>query len=440
MKYFNKTILAVAVTLASSQAMAAGFQLNSQSATGLGRAFAGDAVIADNASVLSRNPAAMALFDEKSLSVGVAYADLDVNVSDVSIPLGNYGNADDVAENKLIPNFYYIQPINDKWAFGVAGFSNFGTGTDLTGLANSNPKAADGSIVPAPAPVDLLGNTEIITMNFNASLSYRFNDHFSVGAGVDIIYGEGNLSREGNLPFGENGSMVPVSLVDVEADGVAFGGIIGAVYEFNADHRLGMSYRFSPEFKATGDVNMTQPGVGAIAFDEINIPMPDIFQVAGFHQLTEKFALHYTAQLTTWGDFHEITVTDGQLANGTPVGDAVLKQYAWDDSWLFSVGGTYTINEKWKVRAGYMHDQGVVGDVSSLSIPDSDRNWYTAGVSYGLSTQSTIDMGVAFVRGEDVHVTEHSSVIEAIPGLSGDVTAYTRSDAVYYSVQYSYQF
>lgn len=64
MKYFNKTILAVAVTLASSQALAAGFQLNSQSATGIGRAFAGDAVIADNASVLSRNPAAMAMFDK----------------------------------------------------------------------------------------------------------------------------------------------------------------------------------------------------------------------------------------------------------------------------------------------------------------------------------------------------------------------------------------
>ncbi|MFV0511773.1 MAG: outer membrane protein transport protein, partial [Shewanella algae] len=63
MKYFNKTLIAVSVALVSGQTLAAGFQLNSQSATGIGRAFAGDAVIADNASVLSRNPAAMALFD-----------------------------------------------------------------------------------------------------------------------------------------------------------------------------------------------------------------------------------------------------------------------------------------------------------------------------------------------------------------------------------------
>lgn len=430
MKYFNKTILAVAVTLASSQAMAAGFQLNSQSATGIGRAFAGDAVIADNASVLSRNPAAMAMFDKKSLSVGVAYADLDVNISDVGTV--NYGGVEGAAESKIIPNFYYIQPINDSWAFGVAGFSNFGTGTDLTDIAN-NPATT--------APVDLLGNTEIVTMNFNASLSYRFNEHFSIGAGVDIIYGEGKLSRKGNLPVGPDNSMIPVPLVDVDADGIAFGGIVGAVYEFNADNRLGMSYRYSPEFNASGDVNRMLPlnpatptVLTTVPFDEINIPMPDIFQVAGFHQLNDKFALHYTAQLTTWGDFDEIILSDGQSGNVT-ISNNSLKQYQWDDSWLFSVGGTYTINEQWKVRAGYMHDQGVVDELSSLSIPDSDRNWYTAGTSYNLSSQTTIDMGIAFVRGEDVHVTETSTVLN-----NTNVTASTRSDAIYYSVQYNYQF
>ena len=75
MNKFHKTLIATAVGLLSAQASAAGFQLNSQSATGIGRAMAGDAVIADNASVLSRNPAAMALFDETALSFGVVYAD-----------------------------------------------------------------------------------------------------------------------------------------------------------------------------------------------------------------------------------------------------------------------------------------------------------------------------------------------------------------------------
>lgn len=151
MKRFNKTILAVAVTLASSQAMAAGFQLNSQSATGVGRAFAGDAVIADNASVLSRNPAAMALFDEKQLSMGLTYADVEVSVKDVYIdslvgPI-HYGHVDDAAEAKIIPNFYYVSPVNDKFAYGVAMFSNFGTGTDTTPMSQQ-------LVNGLPAPLD----------------------------------------------------------------------------------------------------------------------------------------------------------------------------------------------------------------------------------------------------------------------------------------------
>ncbi|GIU08400.1 MULTISPECIES: OmpP1/FadL family transporter [unclassified Shewanella] len=411
MKIFNKTLIAVSVALVSTQTMAAGFQINAQSATGIGRAFAGDAVIADNASVLSRNPAAMALFDEKQLSMGLTYADVQVEVQDVALGSVHYGSVDDAAEAKVIPNFYYVSPVNDKFAYGVAMFSNFGTGTDTTDLSSN----IVGGILPPP--IDLLGKTEVTTINFNLSASYRFNDHFSVGAGVDVIYGSGTLTRGGSMPSMEG--PVHTDLADVDADGIAFGGIVGAVYEINADHRFGVSYRFSPEFTADGTVNYL-----GTDFEEINIPLPDIFQVAGFHQLTEKFALHYTAQMTTWGDFHEITVTDPA--------EAQLKKYAWDDSWLFSVGGTYTLNDSWTLRAGYMFDQGVVGEVSSISIPDSDRQWYTMGATYNLSKHTSLDFGIAFVRGEETHLTEQSVI--------GLIDATTTSNATYYSIQYNYKF
>ncbi|WP_299806474.1 OmpP1/FadL family transporter [uncultured Shewanella sp.] len=411
MKIFNKTLIAVSVALVSTQTMAAGFQINAQSATGIGRAFAGDAVIADNASVLSRNPAAMALFDEKQLSMGLTYADVQVEVQDVALGQVHYGSVDDAAEAKVIPNFYYVSPVNEKFAYGVAMFSNFGTGTDTTDLSSN----IVGGILPPP--IDLLGKTEVTTINFNLSASYRFNDHFSVGAGVDVIYGSGTLTRGGSMPSMEG--PVHTELADVDADGIAFGGIVGAVYEINADHRFGVSYRFSPEFTADGTVNYL-----GTDFEEINIPLPDIFQVAGFHQLTDTFALHYTAQMTTWGDFHEITVTDPA--------EAQLKKYAWDDSWLFSVGGTYTLNDSWTLRAGYMFDQGVVGEVSSISIPDSDRQWYTMGATYNLSKHTSLDFGLAFVRGEETHLTEQSVI--------GLIDATTTSNATYYSIQYNYKF
>ncbi len=79
----NKKLLllpSVISFIVSGTATAGGFQVNEHSATGLGRAFAGEAVIADNASVLARNPAAMAMFKRPAMSVGMTIIDTDVTV------------------------------------------------------------------------------------------------------------------------------------------------------------------------------------------------------------------------------------------------------------------------------------------------------------------------------------------------------------------------
>ncbi|GGB06395.1 OmpP1/FadL family transporter [Agarivorans gilvus] len=405
------SLTALSATLLSGHSLAAGFQVNSQSATGIGRAFSGDAVIADNASVLARNPAAMAMFEQKALSLGLVYTDVDVTIKDVNYGPVEYGSVGDAAGDKVIPNIYYIHPINNDFAVGVGAFSNFGTGTDISELNNSGAPVT---------PVDLFGNTEVITSTFNMSMSYRINQQFSIGAGVDLIYGQGTLRRQGEIV---GGSGVQSKLVDVDADGWALGGIIGATYEINDNNRLGMSYRVSPSFKAAGKVEYQGQ-----SYDDIHIPLPNIFQIAGYHELNHKWAVHYTAQHTSWSDFDHITVT-GSLPEQT------VKSYQWKNSWLFSVGATYQLNPNWALRAGYMHDKGVVDEVSSLSIPDSDRNWYTVGASYYINKHSSIDFGLGFVRGEDVEVRESS----AIPVI-GEVVGHTRSDAIYYSMQYSYLF
>ncbi|SHI09015.1 OmpP1/FadL family transporter [Ferrimonas marina] len=455
MKAMNKTLIATAIAMTSAPTLAAGFGLNSQSATGIGRAMAGDAVIADNASVLARNPAAMALFDERAFSGGVAYVDTQVDVMDVNYMGGmvDLGSIDDAADSKLVPNIFYIQPLSDKVAIGFGAFSNFGTGTDTGSLVNRMPTDENG--IPQ-GPIDLIGNTEVTTINLNASVSYRVNDQLSLGAGLDIIQGQGKLTRA-------------MDVISADADGWAFGGILGATYEFNENHRLGLSYRFSPDATVSGDIgaslvanlptgNPLLPEFAAAItadFDELEVPLPDIFQIAGFHQLTNKFALHYTAQWTQWSVFEEITATNGvgtaqcvdnavvcgivggQVPGGFPIdvdlGDIALKEYQWQDSWFLSVGGTYTLNDKWTLRAGYAYDQGVVGDIESLSIPDSDRQWFTAGVGYNLSAKSTIDLGIAYIAGEEVNLVEDSA-------LAGPVNATTESGATYYSIQYSVRF
>lgn len=180
MRLFKKSLLAVTVTLATQQAFAAGFQLNAQSATGLGRAFAGDAVIADNAAVMSRNPAAMALFDEMALSLGFETITTMIDVKDAKYNGVPIADTDDVGGTSVAPNIHLIVPVNEQFAWGVNAYSNFGTKTEFS---DSYPASEYG------------GLTDVKSFNLGLAGSYRLNQEWSFGAGLDLIYGQGTMKR-----------------------------------------------------------------------------------------------------------------------------------------------------------------------------------------------------------------------------------------------------
>ncbi|PRM30908.1 Outer membrane protein P1 precursor [Haemophilus influenzae] len=90
MKKFNQSLLATAMLLAAGGANAAAFQLAEVSTSGLGRAYAGEAAIADNASVVATNPALMSLFKTAQFSTGGVYIDSRINMSgDVTASIKN---------------------------------------------------------------------------------------------------------------------------------------------------------------------------------------------------------------------------------------------------------------------------------------------------------------------------------------------------------------
>ena len=56
--------------MAAGQAAASGFQLLEQNASGLGNAYAGSAVVGENASTIFFNPAAMTKLQQREVSLG----------------------------------------------------------------------------------------------------------------------------------------------------------------------------------------------------------------------------------------------------------------------------------------------------------------------------------------------------------------------------------
>ncbi|TKF22622.1 transporter [Vibrio genomosp. F6] len=421
-RLFKKSLLAVTITLASSQAMAAGFQINAQSATGIGRAFAGDAVIADNASVMARNPAAMALFDKTAFSIGFESITSMIEVKDAQYTgfdgATHNANYDDAGDTSIAPNIHLIVPINDKFAVGVNAYSNFGTKTEFSDSYVGGEYA---------------GLTDVKSVNVGVAGSYRVNEQWSFGAGLDFIYGKGTLERTmssavatpGFAPFPQPGS----TALDAEADGWAVGFNLGSVYELDENNRFGLAYHYAPRLEAEGDINY----LGQTS-DTLYIPLPDIAEFSGFHKIENtKFAVHYSVQLITWGEF-DVLEADGI---GT------LNEYQWQDGWHYSIGGTYYLNNKWTLRAGYMYDTSAQDQVTSISVPDSDRQWFSTGFTYHITEKSNIDFGFTYLLGKDVKVNE-STENPAAGIIGGDnissISATTHADAILVGLQYSRTF
>ncbi|CAE6908717.1 long-chain fatty acid transport protein [Vibrio sp. B1FLJ16] len=430
-RLFKKTLLAVTVAFASGQTMAAGFQLNAQSATGLGRAFAGDAVIADNASVMARNPAAMALFDKMELSLGFESITSLIEVKNATyqnnLPafmggqpiITNVPDADDVGGTSIAPNIHLIVPVNSKFAWGVNAYTNFGTKTEFS---DSYIAAEYG------------GLTDVKSFNFGLAGSYRLNEQWSFGAGLDLVYGQGTMKRvAGNgfpsapvvLPTGDIIPPAGTTLLDVDkADGWAVGFNLGTVYELDENNRFGFAYHYSPEFEAEDDKGQ-----------KITLPLPDIAEFSGYHKIEDtKFAVHYSVQYIGWKDFDQIDFRNLDAAS-SPVGGTTGsydKKYEWQDGWHYAIGGTYYLNNDWTLRAGYMYDTSAQDSLTSISVPDSDRQWLSTGFTYHIDSKSNVDFGFTYLMGDETKVEE------SIAATS--ITATTKADAVLVGLQYSRSF
>ncbi|WP_281544061.1 outer membrane protein transport protein [Grimontia sp. SpTr1] len=413
-RLFIRSAVAMAVAASSTSALAAGFQLNAQSATGIGRAFAGDAVIADNAAVMARNSAAMALFDEKAFSIGFETITTDITVSDAtysSLATGNQpvpvADTDDVGGTSVAPNVHFIMPLNEKFAVGINAYSNFGTKTEFS----------DDYVA-----TEYGGLTDVKSFNLGLAGSYRLNDQWSFGAGLDIIYGQGTMKRTANenLPFVGGNDLLNVD----GADGFAVGFNVGTVYELDENNRFGFAYRYSPEFEAKDDKGQ-----------KITLPLPDIAEFSGFHKIEDtKFAVHYSVQYIGWGSFDKIEFENLQ---GTVLTGSYNKPYEWQDGWHYSIGGTYYLNNDWTLRAGYMYDTSAQDSLTSISVPDSDRQWFSAGLTYNLDQSSTIDFGFTYLMGEEVSVSESTE----FNGITlSSVNATTQANAILMGLQYSRSF
>lgn len=416
----NTIFLGAGLSILSLNTFGAAFQLAEHSASGLGRSFAGDAAIAENASVVARNPALMSQFKDSQLSVVGTYIKPDVSLEGESAPAYSAAAALDdesIAPEALVPAAYFVMPIDDKFAVGFGLYSNFGLATDF---------ASD------YAAGQLAGSTEITTVNFNTSVSYQVNNQLSVAAGVNYVYADAKLLRT----FGANPLGLPAQTeaLSLEGDDTGYGWNAGLTYGFSEHARIGLAYRSAVDIEFDGIYSNQLPAaLGGLAGSSLDgslaIELPAITEFSGSYQIDVNWGLHYSVMWTQWSSFEKLEAY-------VPVSESPVfsKQENFSDSFRYAIGADYQLNNNTTLRAGIAYDKSP-SDPShqSISIPDTNRLWLSAGTTFTVNNTSTVDLGMSILRGEN------RSFIEA-DNLGAQWGFASEGNAAILAVQYNYAF
>jgi long-chain fatty acid transport protein len=176
-------------------------------------------------------------------------------------------------------------------------------------------------------------------------------------------------------------------LFRVSGDDLALGWTASALYQFDPSTRVGLSYRSAIRHAIHGAAEFQGvPGalIGNRAFADSGIDtvitLPDTATLGIYHELSPQWAVMSDVAWTRWSAFRTLRLG---FESGRP--DAVAPQN-WSDSWFFSLGASYKPSERLTLHVGTAYDMSPVGDrFRTARIPDSDRFWVSAGVSYALA-------------------------------------------------------
>ncbi|AIR63219.1 long-chain fatty acid transporter FadL [Cedecea neteri] len=414
---FTKSALAVAVAIVSSQAYAAGFQLNEFSSSGLGRAYSGEGAVADNAGSASRNPATIMMFDRPSFSAGAIFVDPDVDISGTSRS-GKSTDAKNIAPTAWVPNLHFVAPINDQFGWGASVTSNYGLATEY------NDSYTAGSVG---------GTTDLTTLNLNLSGAYRLNSNWSFGLGFDAVYAKAKIDRyAGDLPQLIAGSptsglspqqrqaigSIPANtqIAHLKGDKWGFGWNAGILYELDKNNRYGFTYRSEVKVDFDGDYKSSLPAAYNPLLSSLELPLgtngqtvpgslslhlPEMWELSGYNKVAPQWAIHYSLTYTSWSQFQQLKATG---SNGQTL---FYKDEGFKDAYRIALGTTYYMDDNWTFRTGIAFDDSPVpANKRSISIPDQDRLWLSAGTTYAFNKDASVDVGVSYMHGQKVTIEE----------------------------------
>ncbi len=436
---FRKSLLAMAMTTATTLAQAGSFGLIEHSASGQGAAFAGASALGEDASTVYFNPAAMTRLSGSEV----------VLVGHVIIPdakFTNTGSTDAVgtslpgfdtatSESAFVPNFYWVTELDSGVRFGLGVNVPFGLSTNYNQGWVGRYHAL---------------KSEIKSINVNPSIAWKASDRVSVGFGVSIQYIELTLSSTIDsygactqfattgtdcLNAGLTGLGVASqdSYLTLQGDSIEAGWNLGFLIDLDKASRLGISYRSAIKHNVSGSADYTldarlQPFAdGATAATGFNIlqdtslkaiaDLPDTLSISYVRELNEKMTILADWTWTGWNSLGEIVINQ----QGNVPGREAKLELNYANTNRYSLGINYQYSDALLLRTGIALDETPIRtpEQTSARIPGNDRKWLSVGFGYAPADNWSVDVGYTHIFLSDTDINNNAGASSSNATLKG---------------------
>lgn len=429
---------------------ASGLKVNILSASALGNANAGRGVLAEDASVVYYNPAAMTDFKSATFSGGLfgAYVKgklTDINVTDKNgskLELGKYyDDGDDFVPDAAFPFLYYVQPITDDIYAGLGFFPAFSTHTRYS------KKAAVG---------EFAGATKLQVLDLQPTIAYKINDMISVGAGLDFYFASGELSK-----MSQPSAAGFTADIIVKGKDNAMGWNAALKLKPLDGTHIGLTYHSQVDIDLKGSGDFIQVGTDGtrtrIGKEDGHVPLPlaQSIDLSFAQEITNELTVLGSVTWMQWSVFKKLDIIGekGGYISGKQSGPGNLNvgdtnyiahvNTAWKDTYTFNIGANYRLNQDWLLRFGYMYDQNAGQDdtIGIARVPSSNQKWWTTGFKYTLSDSMSIDASFAYVQPVKVRIDDSDVGLDDKPLVpSPRAQAKSEINALAFSTQFNYKF
>ncbi|PKH07998.1 OmpP1/FadL family transporter [Moritella sp. Urea-trap-13] len=382
------------ITYYSPLTYAASYQSSTTSAIELGNAGAGGAADTTNLANIAVNPAITAAFKYPSIAIAAIFvkSEKDINGEYYSNGASEALDNTSIGDNYVVPSAYFAFPLNKKWSFGFATFSNYN-------VRNNYDSGYPAGIVT--------GQRSLFTYEINPNVAVKLTDKLYLGIGVSAIHGNYKLATNYGAQNPANPSQI---YQDFHGSGLGFRYDIGVLYKINKRHQFGLSYRSAADIETEGDFTTLANNNDLVFQDTTTLSMavPSETTLSGVHQLDPRLAIQYSLAWYGWENLDSISVAHPDCpANAgfnLPQGQCLTESVNAEDSWKFAFAVSYKLNDVILLRGGASTEKST--ESATFSIPFDQKTNFSVGLTYFASRSLSFDMGLTYARYETTRIKD----------------------------------